>query len=130
MFRAANADRNYVIVCNIGSDAILVQLGLICSDEPSQIDFPPTIHLTFDELEACDLAFGLSVRPGRSDRRLDRRFIIRHAAGERCDKTGTCALNPGQQFGAGATPDHQVEFSNDLACFDQGWYARLQSLRP
>jgi hypothetical protein len=24
---------------------------------------------------------------------------------------------------AGATPDHQMEFGDDLACLDQGWYA-------
>jgi transposase InsO family protein len=49
--------------CNIGSDAILVQLRLFRPDEPclKQIDFSAAIHLTFDELEACDLAFSLSV---------------------------------------------------------------------
>ena len=62
-FVPPSADRNYVIVSNFGSDAILVQLRLFRTDEPclKQIDFSAAIHLPFDELEACDLAFRLSV---------------------------------------------------------------------
>jgi hypothetical protein len=51
---------------NFGSDAILVQLRLFCADQSGlkQIDFPATVHLTSDELEARDLTFRLSVGPG------------------------------------------------------------------
>ena len=51
---------------NFGSDAILVQLRLFCADQSGlqQIEFPATVHLTSDELEARDLTFSLSVKPG------------------------------------------------------------------
>jgi hypothetical protein len=47
-----------------------------------QIDFPAAVHLAFDEFEAGDLPLGLSVGPRQGDRRPNRRFIIRNAAGE------------------------------------------------
>jgi hypothetical protein len=33
------------------------------------------------------------------------------------------ALDPWDKAGLGLSPDHQVEFGDDLACLDQGWYA-------
>ena len=88
-----------------------------------QIDFPATVHLTFDELEARDLTFSLSVGPERSDCGPNRRFIFRNAAGERGDVTGAGALDPWDEPLLSFAPDHQVEFSDDLARLDQGWYA-------
>jgi hypothetical protein len=45
-----------------------------------QIDIPAAIHLTSDKLQARDLTFSLSIRPGRSDCRSNRRFITRLTA--------------------------------------------------
>lgn len=92
--------RNPSYVCQSalgwGSDAILVQLRLFCADQSGlkQIDFPSTVHLTSDELEARDLTFSLSVGPWQSDCCSNRRFIFRDAAGERSDETGAGALDP------------------------------------
>jgi hypothetical protein len=47
-----------------------------------QIDFAAAVHLPSDELEAGDRPLGLPVGPGRYDRRANRRFIVRYAAGE------------------------------------------------
>jgi hypothetical protein len=88
-----------------------------------QIDVPAAIHLTSDKLQARDLTLSLSVRPGRSDCRSNRRFIPRDAAGERGDETRAGALEPWGKSGLKPSPDHQVELGDDLACLDQGWYA-------
>jgi hypothetical protein len=37
------------------------------------------------------------------------------------------ALDPWDKAGLGLSPDHQVEFGDDLACLDQGWYASFES---
>jgi hypothetical protein len=88
-----------------------------------QIDFVTAVHLASDELEARDLPLSLSVGPGRGDRRPNRRFIVRYAAGERCNKTGASALDPWDEARLGLASDHQVELGNNLACLDQGWHA-------
>ena len=87
-----------------------------------QIDFSAAIHLTSDEFEARDLTFSLSVGPGRSDCRSNCRFIPHDAAGERGDDTSAGALDPWVKSRLNFAPDHQVEFGDDLACLDQGWY--------
>lgn len=68
----------------IGSDALLVQIGLCGPDDTSleQIEPSTTVHLSFDELELGDLAFGLTIRPARGDRRGDRGLIFYDAIGE------------------------------------------------
>ena len=81
--------------------------------------------MTSDELEAGDLTFSLAVGPGRSDCRPNRRFILRDAAAERGDETGAGALNPWDEVRLGLASDHQVEFGDNLACLDRGWYAGL-----
>jgi hypothetical protein len=55
----------------IGSDAFS-----FCAGQSSlkKIDFPATVHLTSDELEARDLTFSLTVGPGQSDCCSNRRF--------------------------------------------------------
>jgi hypothetical protein len=88
-----------------------------------QIDFPAAIHLTSDELEARDLTFSLSVGPGLSDCSSNSRFIPRDTAGERGDKTSAGALDPWGKSRLNLAPDHQVEFGDEFACLDQGWYA-------
>lgn len=76
-------DRDPRSACKRGSDAILVKLRLFRTDQSGlkQIDFAAAIHLTSDELEARDLTLSLSVGPGRSNCRSNRRFIPRDAAG-------------------------------------------------
>jgi hypothetical protein len=117
------------IVCQsarkFGSDAVLVQLLSFCADQSGleKIDFPAAIHLAPDELEARDLAFGLAVRPGQSDRCSDRRFVFGDAVGERGDETSAGAVDPRDEARLSLASDHQVEFGDDLACLDQGWYA-------
>ena len=54
---------------------------------------------------------------------MNRRFIFRDATGERGDETGAGALDPWVEAHLGLAPDHQVEFGDDLAGLDQGWYA-------
>jgi hypothetical protein len=102
-----------------------VQLRLFCADQSGlkQIDVSTTVHLTSDELEARDLTFSLSVGPGQGDCCANRRFIFRDATGERGEKTGAGALDPRDEPRLGLAPDHKVEFSDNLACLDQGWYA-------
>jgi hypothetical protein len=47
-----------------------------------EVEVSAAVHLTFDELQLADLAFGLTVGPRQRDRRLDRGFIFGHAIGE------------------------------------------------
>ena len=46
-----------------GSDAILLTMSSRRADEPclQKVDFGAPVHLTLDQLEFCDLAFGLSI---------------------------------------------------------------------
>ena len=113
--------------CKFGSDASLVQLRLFCADQSGlkQIDFPATVHLTSNELEARDLTFSLSIGPGRSDRRPHCGLILGDAIGERSDETGAGSLDPWGKSRFNLPPDHQVEFSDDLARLDQRWCARF-----
>jgi hypothetical protein len=39
-------------------------------------DLCPSIHPAFDELELCDLAFGLAIRPGFCDSSMDGVLVI------------------------------------------------------
>jgi hypothetical protein len=52
-----------------------------------QIDFCTPIHLTFHQLELCDLTFGLTVRPWLDDRGLNGVVIRDDALSERAKWT-------------------------------------------
>lgn len=39
------------------------------------------------------------------------------------EATGVGSLDPWDEARLGLASDHQVEFGDDLACLDQGWYA-------
>jgi hypothetical protein len=41
-----------------------------------EVEVSATVHLTFDELQLADLAFGLPVGPLQGDCRLDRGFVF------------------------------------------------------
>ncbi len=51
---------------NRGSDALLMASQISGADDAclQQVDFAPTIHLAFNELQLGDLPLGLTIRPG------------------------------------------------------------------
>jgi hypothetical protein len=51
---------------NSGSDALLMASQISGADDAclQQVDFAPTIHLAFNELQLGDLPLGLTIRPG------------------------------------------------------------------
>ena len=54
-----------VSACKIGSDADLLMFGSCGTDHPGlkQVKLCAAIHLPLDELESCNLTFGLAVGP-------------------------------------------------------------------
>src|SRR5690606_4508514 len=113
------------IACNIGSDAysLLVERSR-CTDQPclQQVDIPPSIHLTFDEFEHCDLAFGLPVGPRRYDRGPDRLLVFCDAVPERSHEALRSALKPRRQLFHILLTDHGVEVGDDLTRIER-WNA-------
>ena len=61
--------RRCVSAWKIGSDALLMTIGSRGADDArlQQIEFSSPIHLTLDQLELADLAFGLVVGPTQRD---------------------------------------------------------------
>jgi hypothetical protein len=100
----------------LGSDA-----DLLGTDKSGlkQVDFPAVVHLASHEFEACDLTFGLSVRPGQSNCCSDSRFVLGDAAGKRSNEAAAGAFDPRCQSGYGFAPDHHMEVGDDLASLDK-----------
>jgi hypothetical protein len=62
----------------LGSDALLMELGIVESDNPGlqKVDFAPAVHLALDQFELGDLPLGLAVRPFRTGCGTDRRLVF------------------------------------------------------
>jgi hypothetical protein len=97
--RAPGPLRACVSACNFGSDAISMTWPLSQAHDAGleEVEVSATVHLTFDELQLADLAFGLPVGPLQGDCRLDRGFVFGHAAGECRDEAGLGSADPGLQ---------------------------------
>jgi hypothetical protein len=82
-------------------------------------------HLTFDELQLADLAFGLPVGPRQGDCRLDRGFVFGHAAGECRDEASLGSADSGLQVGKGLSSNDALELQNNLSRLHQNGDAVL-----
>jgi hypothetical protein len=59
-----------------------------------EIELPATLHLALHELEHCDLAFCLAIRPPHSDCSADGGRIVRDPVGKRFDGGRASPLEP------------------------------------
>ena len=97
----------------IGSDALLMTIGSRGADDArlQQIEFSSPIHLTLDQLEFADLAFGLAVGPTRRDCGAHGGFVFCDAVRECRDETRLGAIDPGRASPGdddGGTPDQSL----------------------
>jgi hypothetical protein len=97
------------------------------ADQPGlqKIDFRPSVHLAFHQLELRDLSFGLAVRPRLGDGGTDRGFVPNDAAGKGRDQADTGRGNPWIEIGDELLAQHGLEPIDEGAGFDERWHARL-----
>ena len=84
-----------------------------------QVELGAPVHLTLDELELGDLAFGLSVGPRRRDRGVDGGLVLGDAVGEGRDEARACSFEPWVKICVRLLADHRVESGDDLSSFHQ-----------
>jgi ethanolamine ammonia-lyase large subunit len=90
-----------------------------------EVEVSATVHLTFDELQLADLAFGLPVGPRQGDCRLDRGFVFGHAAGECRDEASLGSADPDLRVVKGLPSNDALELLNNLSRLHQNGDAVL-----
>ena len=84
-----------------------------------QVNLCATVHLALHELELCDLAFGLSVRPWQSNCGSHRCLLFLNAIAERGDEALASLFDPRREPGCRLRADIGTEFGDDLPGFDK-----------
>src|ERR1700730_17473108 len=97
----------------MGSDAISMMFhrrsGRADQSCLKEIDLCSAVHLSLDELELCDLAFGLAVRPRLDQGSMDRGDVFGDPRSEGADQAVACGGNPGNKISLFPISDHGVK---------------------
>src|SRR3546814_4140649 len=89
------------------------------SADLKQVDLGAAIHLALHQLEPGDLTFGLSVGPGRYNRRAHGGTVTNDAVGEGSDEARLGLLDPGIQVASGLPADDDMEAGDEVTGGDQ-----------
>src|SRR3546814_2056451 len=97
------------------------------SADLKQVDLGAAIHLALHQLEPGDLTFGLSVGPGRDNRRAHGGTVTNDAVGEGSDEARLGLLDPGIQVASGLPADDDMAAGDEVTGGDQGGQRRLET---
>ena len=92
-----------------------------------EIDLCSAVHLSLDELELGDLAFGLAVRPRLDQGSMDRGDVFGDPRSEGADQAVACGGNPGNKISLFPISDHGVKPIGERPRSDQRRHTGLDS---
>ena len=116
--------------CKNGSDAILMRMDESCGrNEASlqKIDLGSSIHLTLDQLEFGDVAFGLTIGPRFDNGGADSCSVLHYACSERGDQARLGLGDPRVEIQRDLFPDHGLEPLHESSGFSKRRGASLDS---
>src|SRR5260221_1494362 len=96
-------------------------------DWSSDVCSSDLVHLSLDELELGDLAFGLAVRPRLDQGSMDRGDVFGDPRNEGADQAVACGGNPGNKISLFPISDHSVKPIGECSRGDQRRHTGLDS---
>ena len=117
--------------CNFGSqlnlDDVHRRSGRADQSCLKEIDLCSAVHLSLDELEPGDLAFGLAVRPRLDQGSMNRGDIFGDPRSEGAEQAVACGGNPGNKISLFSISDHGVKPIGECSRGDQRRHTGLDS---